>query len=133
MPAILMVEDHAPLAQILARFLREKGNMEVKAVVPTGKDALDQLPELSVDIVLIDVSLPTMSGIDLVAIIHQEYPDLPCMMLSGHRRLAYVQRSLDAGARGYVTKDNVMAILEGVKTILEGEIYLSPDVRELEE
>ena len=74
-----------------------------------------------------------MSGIDLVAIIHEEYPDLPCMMLSGHRRLVYVQRSLSAGARGYVTKDNALAILEGVKTILGGEIYLSLDVRELEE
>ena len=133
MAAILMVEDHAPLARILTRFLFEKGDMEVKAVATTGKEALAQLSQLEVDIVLIDVSLPVMSGIDLVAILHEEYPALPCMMLSGHRRLSYVQRSLDAGARGYVTKDNVLAILEGVQMILQGEIYLSPDIRALQD
>ncbi|MBP8001069.1 MAG: response regulator transcription factor [Chloroflexi bacterium] len=133
MPAILMVEDHVPLAQILTRFLREKGNMEVRAVAQTGKEALAQLSQLVVDIVLVDVSLPVMSGIDLVAILHKEYPDLPCMMLSGHRRHSYVQRSLDVGARGYVTKDNTLNILEGVKAVLKGEIYLSPDVRELQD
>ena len=131
MPKILMVEDHAPLAQILTRFLREKGNMEVLAVARTGKEALARLTELVVDIALVDVSLPTMSGIDLVAILSEKYPDLPCMMLSGHRRHTYVKRSLDAGARGYVTKDNVGAILEGVRSVLEGKIYLSDDVREL--
>ena len=133
MPTILMVEDHAPLAQILTRFLREKGNMEVVAVARTGKEALAQLPELAVDIVLVDVSLPAMSGIDLVGILSEEYPDLPCMMLSGHRRHTYVKRALDAGARGYVTKDNVSAILEGVRSVLKGEIYLSDDVRELQD
>lgn len=133
MPTILMVEDHAPLAQILIRFLREKGNMEVVAVARTGKEALAQLPELTVDIVLVDVSLPAMSGIDLVGILSETYPDLPCMMLSGHRRHTYVKRALDAGARGYVTKDNVSAILEGVRSVLKGEIYLSDDVRELQD
>lgn len=131
MPAILMVEDHAPLARILTRFLYEKGNMEVTAVAHTGQEALKQLPELEVDIVLIDVSLPVMSGIDLVAILHEQYPDLPCMMLSGHRRYSYVERSLEAGAKGYVTKDNVTAILEGIRAILSGKVYLSPDVRGL--
>lgn len=131
MSTILMVEDHEPLAQILTRLLCNIGNMEVRAVARTGKEALAWLRELSVDIVLVDVSLPVMSGIDLVAKLQAEYPDLPCMMISGHRKYTYVQRSLDAGARGYVTKDNALPILEGVEAVLRGEIYLSSDVREL--
>lgn len=133
MPKILMVEDHEPLAQILTRVLHKIGNMEVEAIARTGKEALAWLPTLSVDIALVDVSLPAMSGIDLVAKLQEEYPHLPCMMLSGHRKYTYVQRSLDAGARGYVTKDSVQPILEGVEVVLRGEIYLSSDVRELQD
>jgi len=133
MSTILMVEDHEPLAETLTCLLCKIGNMEVRAVARTGKEALAWLRELSVDIVLVDVSLPVMSGIDLVAKLQAEHPNLPCMMLSGHRKSTYVQRSLDAGARGYVTKDNALPILEGVEAVLRGEIYLSSDVRELQD
>ena len=85
----------------------------------------DQLP----DLVLIDLSLPSMSGLDLVAALQEAYPSLPCIMLSGYREPVYVQRALSAGARGYVVKDNLLAIIEAVQRVLDGEIYLSEGVR----
>ncbi len=125
MPALLIVEDHTALARILARFLREQDDLAVSAVVQTGEAALAQLPHLTVDLVLVDVSLPGMSGIDLVAAIGEQYPDLPCLMLSGHDEPSYVRRALAAGARGYIAKGNPLALLEAVRRVLDGELYLS--------
>ncbi len=131
MPSILIVEDHSYLAKALKRLLQESGKLQVAAVASTGEEALAQLAGLEVDLALIDISLPKMSGIELVTELHQKFPDLPCMMLSGHLAERYVSLSFAAGARGYVIKDNLSAILEGIQRVLAGETYISvepPDV-----
>jgi DNA-binding NarL/FixJ family response regulator len=128
MTSILLVEDHPIFAKVLLRFLMEKGHMEVVSVLGSAEEALDQIQDLDVDLVLVDVSLPQRSGISLVFVLHQKYPDLPCIMLSGHLSSQYARRSLDAGARGYLLKDQVDGILEGIQHVLEGEIYVSKEV-----
>lgn len=125
MPSILLVEDHQLLAKVLARALREKGHFEVADVAETAEDAMERLVELDIDLVLVDVSLPHTTGIELVARIHKKYPHLPCLMLSGHTAIQYVNRSLDAGARGYVLKEDIGGIFEGIQRVLEGGTYLS--------
>ena len=128
MTSILLVEDHPIFAQVLLRFLRERGHLDVVSVAKSAEEALDQIPDLELDLVLVDVSLPMRSGISLVIILHEKYPDLPCVMLSGHRSSQYARRSLDAGARGYLIKDQADRILEGIQHVLEGEIYVSEEV-----
>ena len=123
--SILLVEDHAAFANALLHILNRDGNLNVVAVAETAERALEQLPGLKVDLVLVDVSLPKMSGISLVAELHEKYPDLPCVMLSGHLSAQYARRALDAGARGYLLKDNPMGILTGIQHIVKGEIYVS--------
>jgi DNA-binding NarL/FixJ family response regulator len=122
--SILIVEDHKLLGETLARVLRVR-NFEVPLVVETAVEALEQLDELKVDLVLADVSLPDTNGIDLVAQIHKKYPDLPCLMISGHTAMQYVSRAIDAGARGYVVKEDIAGIVEGIQIVLEGGTYLS--------
>jgi DNA-binding NarL/FixJ family response regulator len=129
MPALLLVEDHANLADILVRFLRRQESLDVCAVVHSGEAALERLPHLAVDLVLVDVSLPGMSGIDLVAAIRIQQPDLPCLVLSGHSEPAYVHGALESGARGYVAKGNPRTLLEAVQRVLDGETFLDPDLR----
>jgi DNA-binding NarL/FixJ family response regulator len=124
------VEDHAVFAQALLRMLRERGHLDVKAVATSAEEALEKLPGLEVDLVLVDVSLPRRSGISLVLVLHERYPDLPCVMLSGHLSSHYVRRSLAAGARGYLMKDNSHEILEGIQRVLNGEIYVSEAIQE---
>jgi DNA-binding NarL/FixJ family response regulator len=87
------------------------------------------LEVITVDLALVDLSLPRMSGIDLVQRLQQENSRLPCLMLSGHLDSLYVRRSLHAGARGYVLKGDSEAILEGIRKVMKGEIYLSPELR----
>ncbi len=131
MTSIFIVEDHAIFAQSLLRVLREKGHWDVVAVAGSAEEALERIPELSVDLVLVDVSLPKTSGINLVLLLHKQYPDLPCVMLSGHLSPHYVRTSLEAGARGYLVKDHAEGILTGIRHILEGEIYISEELRNL--
>ena len=129
MSSILIIEDHLGFANAIQRLLAGKTNLEIVDIVQSGEEALKKLPELKVDLVLVDVSLATMNGIDLVQQIHTEFPNIRCLMLSGHTTPNYVKRSLDAGASGYVLKDDVKGILEGIRRALDGEIYLSPALR----
>jgi DNA-binding NarL/FixJ family response regulator len=129
--SILLVEDHPAFANALLSILNKNGNMDVVAVAGTAEQALEQLPELQVDLVLVDVSLPHMSGINLVAALHEKYPDLPCAMLSGHMSSQYARRALEAGARGYLLKDNPAGILAGIEQIVSGEIYISEELGEV--
>jgi DNA-binding NarL/FixJ family response regulator len=128
MTSIFLVEDHPIFAKVLLRFLQEKGQMNVVAVATSAEEAIVRLPELEVDLVLIDVSLPRRSGISLVLALHAKYPELPCVMLSGHLSTHYARRSLDAGARGYLLKDHADRILEGLNHVLDGEIYVSEEL-----
>jgi DNA-binding NarL/FixJ family response regulator len=129
MTSILIVEDHTIFAGVLLRMLRDRGHMEVVAIAPSAEAALAQLPNLVVDLALVDVSLPHKSGIDLVLDLRQMYPDVLCVMLSGHASQHYARSSLTAGARGYLLKDNTAEILDGIRRVLQGEIYVSEQVR----
>lgn len=129
MTSIFLVEDHPIFAKVLLRFLQERGHWEVVSVAKSAEEALTQIPDLEVDLVLIDVSLPNRSGISLVFLLHEKYPDLPCVMLSGHLSAHYARRSLEAGARGYLIKDHTNGILEGIQHVLNGETYVSAELR----
>ena len=129
MTSILLVEDHMIFAQALLRVLHERGHLDIIAVVESAEEALEKIPDLEVDLVLVDVSLPQRSGISLVIALHAKYPDLPCVMLSGHVSQHYARTSLAAGARGYLVKDHANEILEGIQRVLQGEIYISEEVR----
>ena len=125
MPSILIVEDHKIVADILADILRRSGKFEVAGMVHTAKDALERLSGQGVDLVLVDVSLPDTNGIELVAMIHEKYPHIPSLVISGHNTSLYVNRSLAAGARGYIVKDDIHDIVEGIQRVLDGGTYLS--------
>src|SRR3990172_13044029 len=99
MKSLLMVEDHAVFAEALVRVLHGKNNLQVVQVVDTAEKALQVMAGLKVDLalVVVDVSLPRMSGIELVSELRRRYPELPCLMISGHMSGNYVRRSLEAG------------------------------------
>src|SRR5262245_21508356 len=126
--SILLVEDHEVFAKALLRVLSGTKDLSVVAVANSAEKAREQLPNLNVDLVLADVSLPQMNGIDLVAELRQKYPHLRCAVLSGYLSPDYVQRALEAGAHGYMVKDNPAGILEGIQQILNGKVYISKEV-----
>src|SRR6266498_3180604 len=126
--SILLVEDHAGFAKALMTMLSQNPNLKVSAVAESAEAAFEQLRELKVDLVLIDYSLPNMSGINLVKEVHVNFPELHCAMLSGHLSTQYARHALEAGARGYLIKDDPAGILTGIQRILKGEIYVSEEL-----
>ncbi len=128
--SILIVEDHVGFADALMRVLNTDKDLNVVAVAESAEKALEQIPNLKVDLVLVDVSLPQMNGINLVGELHKKYPALPCIVLSGHLSSDYARRAMDAGAHGYVVKDNPVGILEGIRRVLKGENYMSEELND---
>ena len=131
MKRLLLVEDHPIFAEALLLVLAQRVDLKVVRVVNTAEKALQLLPKLDLDMLLVDVSLPKMNGIDLVAQLSALYPHMPCLLISGHMSSPYVKRGLEAGARGYALKDNAVVIIEGIYQILRGEIYISKELRAL--
>ena len=129
MKKLLLVEDHSIFAEVLLLVLAQRVDLKVIKVVDTAEKALQLLPTLDLDMLLVDVSLPQMNGIDLVARLSKLYPHMPCLLISGHISSLYVKRGLDAGARGYVMKDSAAGIIEGIYQVLRGEIYISKELR----
>ena len=126
--SILLVEDHATLASVLVRLLMTTNDLQITSVATSAESALQELPMQRFDLVLVDVSLPQMNGISLVGMIRDQYPNLPCLMLSGHALAHYKNRALEAGARGYILKDNAKGIIEGIRRVLKGEVYVSKEL-----
>ena len=129
--SILLVEDHAGFAKAVLTMLSQNPNLSVVAVAESAEAALQYLRGSSVDLVLVDYSLPDMSGVNLLEALLAEHPTLRCAMLSGYLSLEHARRALELGARGYMIKDNPIGILNGIPRILKGEIYLSDELRSL--
>jgi DNA-binding NarL/FixJ family response regulator len=125
---VLLVEDHGMMRDALVEFLAGFPNVRVAGAVATGDEALAHVSGQQPDLVLADVSLPGMSGIDLVEEIGKRWPDLPCLMLSGHHASSYVQRSREAGARGYLLKGNPDELEAAIDAVAKGGTYFGASV-----
>jgi len=136
MCSILLVEDHKIMAETLVHILNTQGKFQVADVAESAEDAMEWLSEQEsvdrIDLALVDVVLPRASGIELVSMIQQRYPDLPCLMISGRSSGQYVRRSLEAGARGYVLKDDLHDVMNGIRRVLTGGMYISQQLKEEE-
>lgn len=126
---IYLIEDHPLMQRMTCEFINRMADLHVCGTAATAKDALDQLPTLKVDLVIVDVSLPDMDGIHLVGALHSKQPTLRCVMLSGHQEQSYVQQALAVGARGYIAKGNPLELIDAIRRVLKGEIYLSEALR----
>lgn len=126
---LLLIEDHPILAGVLVHALEQREYLKVVMVVDSAEKALELIADLSLDLILVDISLPKMNGIELVGKLHKMHPNLPCLMISGHISGPYLRRSLAAGARGYAIKDSVKGIIEGIDQVMRGEIYISKELR----
>ena len=131
MTNLLLVEDHPIFAGALLEVLEKRDDLHVVQVVDSAEEALRLIPGLVFDLIVVDVSLPNMNGIDLVGKLTQMYPSILCLVISGHLSDLYLRRSLAAGARGYAIKDSATGIIEGIYQVMRGEIYISKELRTL--
>jgi len=124
---VMLVDDHAMLRHGMAMLINLEPDLEVVAEAGDGAEALNKLKtEPHPDIVLMDVSLKTLSGLEVIKSLHAVAPALPVLVVSMHDEAVYAQRALRAGARGYVMKQEPGEVLvAAIREVLVGNVYLS--------
>jgi DNA-binding NarL/FixJ family response regulator len=127
---VSLVEDHPVLSDLLQEFIAGLPRVRSCSVARSAESALQDIEGNVPDLMLIDLSLPGMNGIELIRELHARYPDLLCAILSGHRSKAYARRALAAGAKGYVLKGEPLEIESAMRAMLAGECYVTPSMTE---
>ncbi|MFQ5745971.1 MAG: response regulator [Gemmatimonadota bacterium] len=130
---VLVADDHALIRQGVRHVLEETPDLEVVAEAATGEETLRLAAAETPDVVLLDISMPGMSGLEAADRLRHEAPDARVLILSMHEQTEYVLQAVRAGASGYLLKDAGPAKLrEAVRAVNAGEGYFSPAVaREL--
>ncbi len=126
---VVLGEDLALVRAGLLRLIKEIPEVEVVGEVADGREVIRLVTEKKPDVVLMDVSLPGLNGLEATAIIARDHPDTRVLILSMHANEAYYMRALDQGATGYLLKDASIHELElAIRAVARGERYLSPAV-----
>ena len=123
---VLIVDDHAMMRQGLAQLINHEPDLVVAAEADTAGQALNLIAARRPDLVLVDISLPDKSGLELTKDIQVYHPGLPVLVVSMHDESLYAERVLRAGARGYIMKqEGGKKLMEAIRHVLEGQIYVS--------
>jgi len=126
---ILLVDDHAVVREGYRRLLERTRDIEVIAEAASGEDAYRLFCDLRPDVVVMDINLPGMSGIEATRRMLAREPDAKVLVFSMHEDALFGSRALQAGARGYVTKASAPEVLvEAVRAVSAGRVYLSHDM-----
>lgn len=125
---ILLADDHTVVRDGL-RVLLERQGFEITGEAADGIDAVRLAEETKPDIVLMDIAMPLLNGIEATRRIVGKCPKTAVVILSMHYDESYILRSLKAGARGYLVKDSAKTdLINGIRTVYEGRSFLSPKV-----
>jgi len=126
---VLLVDDHALIRSGLRTLLEEEKGLRVVGEAEDGREALEMVRKLSPDVVVMDITMPHLDGIEATRGILTELPETRVIALSIHGGKRFVENMLQAGAAGYVLKDSVPEeLVDAVRAVLRGEKYLSAPV-----
>jgi len=126
---ILLADDHILVRQGFKLILSEQPDMEIAGEAANGREAVEQAEKLQPDIVIMDVTMPELNGIEATRRITAVAPRSRVLALSMHKDAVYVREILRAGARGYLLKDSADAdLIAAVRAVAKGEGYLSPAI-----
>jgi DNA-binding NarL/FixJ family response regulator len=129
---IMIVEDHPVVVEGLKKLLLDAGIAELCLTASDGRECLLFLMSFKPDIILLDINLPDINGIDLCKTIKSKYPEYKVLAISSFSERSYISHMMSNGASGYVLKNaSEEEIIDAVKTIYEGGTYLSDDVQEI--
>ncbi|MFN0105648.1 MAG: response regulator [Bryobacteraceae bacterium] len=126
---ILLADDHAVVRQGFRMILGAQTDMEIIGEAGNGREAVSMSEKLHPDVVVMDVAMPELNGIEATRRIMETAPHTRVLALSMHKDSVYVREILRAGARGYLLKDSIdVDLLAAVRAVAKGEGYLSPAV-----
>ena len=130
--SILLADDHMIVREGMRSLLEKETDMEIVAVADNGRMALQLARELRPDVVVMDIAMPEMNGIEATRRLLGEKPGIRVLILSMHSARRFVVESLAAGAKGYLLKDCASEeLVRGIRTVAADETYLSPKVADI--
>jgi len=128
---LMIVDDHAIVRMGLKQIFALTPDIKVVAEAPNGSMALDYLREHTVDLVLLDLTMPGVSGHAFVSRLHTRFPDIPILVLTMHEEPQIVQLALKAGASGYLSKDSEPEfLLLAIHKVIGGGRFIDPKIAE---
>jgi two-component system invasion response regulator UvrY len=128
---VLIADDHAVVRQGLKQILGDTPEMAVAGEATNGQEVLDKVRAETWDVVILDISMPDRSGLDILKQLRSERPKLPVLVLSMYSEDQFAMRVLKAGASGYLTKDSASdELVKAVRKVASGGKYVSPFLAE---
>jgi len=126
-PRVLLADDHRIVAEGLRSLLEEE--FELAGIVEDGRAMVKAARELRPDVIVADISMPLLNGIDALAQLRQHDPTVRVVFLTMHRDVAYARRAIEAGAAGFVLKHSATAeLVLAVRAALQGRTFVTPDL-----
>jgi two-component system, NarL family, nitrate/nitrite response regulator NarL len=129
---VIIADDHSMVREGLRSILAGKENIIVIGEASDGFEVINMAKELSPDIILMDISMPVMNGIEATKILHKELSKVKVIILSMHNNKEYVLQSIKAGAKGYVLKNNSSSeLVQSIEIVSNGEAFFSKEVSQM--
>lgn len=129
---VLLADDHGIVRAGLRRIVEDSADMEVVAEAADGKEAIRQARKQALDVVVVDISMPGMDGLEVISQLRVYNPQLPIIVLTMHEEEQYVVRAFEAGAMGYITKRSAPEqLVEAIRKVHAGGRYLTDEAAEL--
>jgi DNA-binding NarL/FixJ family response regulator len=126
---VYLVDDQAMIRAALRSFLSQRESFEIVGTSGDARKAIEEIATLRPDVVMLDITMPGLSGLDAIPLIRKEAPRAKVIMLTHHEGETFVEQALRAGAEGYVSKDSQPAELElAIAAVHRGDPYVSPKV-----
>jgi len=128
---IIIVDDHPVVRRGIRQIINEEPDMRVTAEAENAQEAINLIRRTECDVVVLDISLPGMSGVDLMKQLKQEYKKLPVLILSVYPEEQYAVRTMKAGASGYLTKESAPGeLVKAIRKVVSGGKYVSSSLAE---
>jgi len=129
---VLLVDDHAVVRDGIRARLESSADFAVVGEAINGREAVQKTGELNPDVVLMDISMPVMNGMDAARQLRSSFPDLKVIILTMHEHKEYIQGVIRCGAQGYIVKDvSAQEMISAIKTVMAGETYYSSCVSQM--
>ncbi|MFA4851589.1 MAG: response regulator transcription factor [Bacteroidales bacterium] len=127
---VLIIDDHQIFRDGILSMFSEVDDIEITGVASDGEEALEKMELLMPDVLLLDISMPKLGGLELLTILNKKYPDSKVIVLSMHTKDEYIYKAVNAGAYGYLPKQNTSKdeLLNAIRTVHKGEEYLNEAV-----
>ncbi|WP_350344113.1 response regulator transcription factor [Proteinivorax tanatarense] len=126
---VAVVEDHGMIRAGIVNLLEREDDIEIVAEGENGQEAIDIVKNCNPDVLLMDINMPVLSGIEATEKIKQDFPEIKIIMLTIHDGEEYIYKAVNLGAEGYVLKDAGKEVLiSGVRNVYSGDAFISPKV-----